>query len=399
METLIKSYGLDYTLFKAMLDATNGIISGSSVLYEFLKSSESSKIKDFKPNDLDILISGRFDIRISMVLTTYLKSLGYTEKSLEKIKGIPSAKHRYESPGIIEVLEFKNKDKTIQIIYIDYINVTKFIPEFFDLSCCMVYWDPKKESIIHLHPEATLKGRMKVINNIDCLKVKQRIQKYEERGFKLCQKLIEDVTFEEDSIYKDILCHDVIGFEDIKIPEFIEKSEDGIVIKCGESYYGFEREYFLEYLKTHFDFTDVKNVFPYDNTINSMISPMQIKFCLDGYYIIIMENAVIYEHTIKDKFSTIVNILKRKDDDRVKIIDGMKIGLDKDFKQLKSEYLKIETKLLEERLKHLKSSNSKPQSPHDLQVEQIRQEVMALRAPLEVAPLPPLPGLPLEIEF
>jgi hypothetical protein len=406
MEELIKSYGLDYKFFKVILSSANGIIAGSSVLYEFLKASKyefsdensevkTSKIIDFKPNDLDIWIEwGGAAGRIGKILETYLESLGYTEKMLEKIIGLPSAHHNYCVSGIANVLEFKNEDKIIQIIYIENIPVRKFISDYFDLSCCMVYWDSLNEKITHFHPEATLKGRMKAIRNEDHLKVKKRIQKYESRGFKLCQKLIEDVTFEEDSIYNDIECYDIIEFEHIKIPQFIEKSKDGIVIKCGESYYGFEREYFLEYLRTHLDLSNYKYRFlSYSSDIRSMTSPMQITFSQKAYFLMSRASDVIYEHINLHELRSSVNILKSKDKDRIKTLEcGFTLSLDKDLNKLVTEINEIETKLLEERLKNLKSSRVQDFKPVVLPVVQV-VDINQVDAAVNLPPLPPLPDL------
>ena len=117
---------------------------------------------------------------------------------------------------------------------------------------------------------------------------------------------------------------------------------------------------------------------------------MQIKFSQQAYFSMNRESDVLYEHVILSEFRSTVKILKSKDKDRTKIVHNINLGLDKDINLFISEINGIETKLLEERLKYIKSLNSKPQ--FELPTVQAAHQ-LPVQIPVGNMDLPVLPRL------
>lgn len=128
--------------------------------------------------------------------------------------------------------------------------LSDYIKRDFDLTCCMAYWDPATGTIKHHYPEFTLKHRTVCIKTEMSPKVRERIKKYEARGFTLCDTMEEPPTIAEDSKWHSTICTDILTFDEQPVSAYLATAGQ-IVIQSGENFYGFKRKEFIKYLRNH----------------------------------------------------------------------------------------------------------------------------------------------------
>lgn len=128
--------------------------------------------------------------------------------------------------------------------------LSDYIKRDFDLSCCMAYWDPATGAINHHYPEFTLKRRTVCIKPEITPKVRERIKKYEARGFTLCETMEEPAAFAADSKWHTTNCTDILTFDEQPVSAYLATAGH-IVVQSGENFYGFKRKEFIKYLRDH----------------------------------------------------------------------------------------------------------------------------------------------------
>lgn len=185
----------------------------------------------------------------------FLKFLrGPTRSCLELAPEVYNDRYSEMLSSIDTVYDYNmNSGKRMQVIVVNGrpgMPLADYIKRDFDLTCCMAYWDPSTGAIHHHYPEFTLKRRTVCIKTEMNPKVRERIKKYEARGFTLCDTMEEPPTIAEDSKWHTTICTDILTFDEQPVAAYLATAGQ-IVIQSGENFYGFKRKEFVKYLRDH----------------------------------------------------------------------------------------------------------------------------------------------------
>jgi hypothetical protein len=272
MESLISSYGIDFKDFQNTITSLNGLVAGSSALAEYLKQEKIDP--GFQPKDLDIFIPGYMEPYTDYILnnTKYMiRSLNIMRYFLTKYGFIENTKFKntfetgYESLKTIQkIVSFNNNDgKEIQLIIVDCNDTTQYILNDFDLSVCISWWDSHTNCFKTINPDTTKRKEMYILEvEPDSERSNSRLQKYISRGFKLidkpCPFIVKPDTRNllSDTKFDSINVIDIFTLEETTIREHLQNSEMNIVIKAGETYYGFKRNTLINYMSNKFIYID-----------------------------------------------------------------------------------------------------------------------------------------------
>lgn len=317
MQQLISSYDINFSEFRIALHQTGGIVAGSAALSAYL--NQEGIDPGFKPNDLDIFIPGikqnvidamgniipnQYYIKSLDTMTKFLAPYGYIKNN--KFNTIRSESYYNTIQGIQNVTGFTNSNnKEIQVIIINSYNIIDHIFKNFDLSVCVSWYCNITNSFKTLNPELTKRKEMfslrletdeKLIT-----KAAIRTEKYIARGFKLINKPCPFINIPDTRIeltnkkFDDIEIIDIFTLDEMPIREYLQKSEWNIVIKAGESYYGFERKDLMNYMKKKS--TTVARIGTVCET------PYNQCITLEGYYQLQYADYSIYE--LKSAYSVL----------------------------------------------------------------------------------------------
>jgi hypothetical protein len=276
MDSIITSYGIAFPGFRQLLRDLDGVVAGSAALAGYLKQEGIEY--NYQPNDLDIFIpdiiqqdvdergytiDDKCHIESLDTMKEFLASYGYIEND----KFDKTITHPWLSPdygninNILKVTSFNNRNnKEIQVIIINTNNIMQYINTDFDLSICISWWDSNKNCFKTMNPDTTKRKEMYFVKNINISDMNEndrmRFEKYISRGFTLINKPCPFTNYPDprelllDAKFSDIEVTDIFTLDDYPIRDYLEKSEWNIVLKAGNTYYGFERRTLMDFMNT-----------------------------------------------------------------------------------------------------------------------------------------------------
>lgn len=309
MQQLISSYDINFSEFRIALHQIGGIVAGSAALSAYL--NQEGIEPGFKPNDLDIFIPGikqnviddmgniipnQYYIKSLDAMAKFLAPYGYIKNN--KFNTVDNEPYYNTIQGIQNVTSFTNKkNKEIQLIIINSYNLIDHIFKDFDLSVCVSWYCNITNSFKTLNPKLTKRKEMYSL----CLETDEkliakavlRVEKYKARGFKLIKKPCPFINIPDSRIelsnkkFDNIEIMDIFTLDEMSIREYLQKSEWNIVIKAGESYYGFDRKDLMNYMNKKS--TTVGRIGKvYETPFNQCIT-------LEGYHQLRYTDYTIYE--------------------------------------------------------------------------------------------------------
>lgn len=300
MESLITSYGINFLHFQRTIKSINSLVAGSSALAAYLEQEGIDP--GFKPNDIDIFVSGKDFIgrNITNELDSFLRVYGFTENNKFDTLDIPTERYYSSLKKIQKVTSFTNKDgKEIQVIIVNVHNLIGFIFKDFDLSACISWWNAYNNTFITMDPDTTKRKEMYLMRvaATDELQAKNKVRagKYIARGFKLIDKPYPFIDSRDprdllsDKKFDDIEVTDIFTLDELSIREHLQKSNLNIVIKSGGAYYAFNRKSLMDYMKKK-----TSNI----STIGQVYeTPFNQCITLEGYNQLTYADYTIYELT------------------------------------------------------------------------------------------------------
>jgi hypothetical protein len=190
MEIILKQFNLPSDEMADVLRNTQSIIAGSAPLCALVNGS-------WIPNDLDIWFHDTYTdtddkntTKFQMINKTFddfFDKYGY--KRLQINRGDIS---EYRNTDLIDIIRridiFKNDDgKTIQLINTRH-PVNNSIQKYFDISCCVSWWDPSLENPLNTYDlNSTIAAKMYSLKSNLTSREKDRLKKYLSRGFQIIQ--------------------------------------------------------------------------------------------------------------------------------------------------------------------------------------------------------------------
>jgi hypothetical protein len=251
MERLITSYGADFTAFNEIIKRKSFLVTGGAALAAYLE--QEGVEYNFKPNRMDIFALEQYVDDIEE-LSSFLIAQGFT------------LVHKLGDQGYTDesyISEFSKNGKYIQIIGVDYIRLTQYILDVFDLSICITWWDGCKGVFETLDPERTRRKEMYImggsLENPE-VHLNLRVDLYVTRGFTLVnlpRPIINCADPRNDTIINDanvawqtITVYDVISLEEHNIKDFLLASPNNILLKSGERYYAFDCYALMKYMNS-----------------------------------------------------------------------------------------------------------------------------------------------------
>ncbi len=276
MNALISSYGIDFHAFQLTLSSVYGVVAGSSALAAYLKQEGIEP--GYEPNDIDIFVpggmqqardergrpvAGQYVIKSLQTMKNFLAPYGFTENDkFGPIDGPIEPNTYSESLNMIQkVTSFTNPaGKEIQVIVINSYNLIDHISKDFDISACISWYDVSSNTFKTFDPDSTKRKEMyfmRVSENDEIHeKNKMRVQKYAMRGFKLIDKPCPFIDARDprdllsDKKLDGIEVTDIFTLDESTMREYLQKTAWNIIIKAGETYYGFNRKALMDYLNT-----------------------------------------------------------------------------------------------------------------------------------------------------
>jgi hypothetical protein len=190
MDTILSSFHLDIATFGELLNATGAIVAGSAALAAYIPNK-------FIPNDLDIWVHSDFFPPSSSLIPcpgvavrhgyTYLFAYFMKHHGYEEVVQPHQSDEEYTSNPVFAILQsiqrFQHPSgKIVQVMHCK-VPVDDIL-ESFDLSVAKTWWCPNS-GLCTEHAESCNAGEMYSLREATTDREKDRIQKYESRGFKL----------------------------------------------------------------------------------------------------------------------------------------------------------------------------------------------------------------------
>lgn len=210
MESILSSFHLDITSFSELLHATNAIVAGSAALAAYMSERSSDA---FQPNDLDIWVRSDFfpcadatlpDHPAVAVRNSHQFLFAYflTQHGYSEVHRPFQSDAEYASNPVFSILRniqrFRHKSGCIiQVMHCNV--VTDAILDTFDLSVAKTWWVPSlhpnfRHGFLHTFDSIALKaGEMYSLREATTEREKDRIQKYEKRGFRLVHTTLPEL--------------------------------------------------------------------------------------------------------------------------------------------------------------------------------------------------------------
>lgn len=274
MEAFIGSYALPYEPFRELMRTTNALVAGSAALSLYLQQEGQA---GFEPGDLDIWVE---DTRQLVASSGAYQQFGnrylfinFLIKNGYNVVCKYEPKAEYESLRIREILSFVNRERKVQVILLAEKDLKGYMREF-DLSVCMSWWDARTERCETLWPE-TLGREMFIggsaashashangclsgglsggLDASHALRQISRIQKYEERGFRLIERPCPAMGKRDGLVGLEELAgkaFDTISYEEVDCAEFLRSSWH-VLLRVGEQFHAFHRNDLAAYLEKH----------------------------------------------------------------------------------------------------------------------------------------------------
>jgi hypothetical protein len=268
MKDLITEYGFNYNCFCTFFSNLDAVISGGAALATYLVANN---LPSFTPSDIDIWVQPPSLLRIADYVIFTSKILRYftdfkyvcssikTGNYADYTESSEKSKHQDNIECVMTFTQ-STSEKTVQVIWLN-VDPYTAINTSFDLSCCTVVWTPSTRRWWTSEFETIERGEMYLLPDITrnnrqvTDKQKARIAKYESRGFKLRPGPPPPIMFRRDPRrFRDdpkITAHDIITLEEHDIKQYVEAYDNNIIIRCGNNYYAYNREYLTEYIEEH----------------------------------------------------------------------------------------------------------------------------------------------------
>lgn len=203
MQSVLASFHLDIRTFSELLNATGAVVAGSAALSAYVAETPNK----FTPNDLDIWVHSDFFAPLGgglappdhpavavrhgyqFLFAYFMKQHGYVEVD----RPVQSDAEYTANPtfAIIRCIQrFQHTSgRCVQVMHCK-VQVDDIL-DTFDLSVAQTWWVPSlhpqhREGFLYsAHSSAALGGLMYMLRNSTTEREKERIKKYEERGFRL----------------------------------------------------------------------------------------------------------------------------------------------------------------------------------------------------------------------
>jgi hypothetical protein len=198
MESILSSFHLDLSSFSELLHATGGVVAGSAALAAYVTGTPNT----FTPNDLDIWVHSDFfpDILTDeqhpciAVRRGYLYLFSYfmRQHGYKEVQRPMQSDTEYKSNPVFAILRciqrFQHPSgRVVQVMHCK-VDVDAILDSF-DLSVAQTWWVPSPHNREgHLYTrdaESVRAGVMYPLRATTTCREKERIQKYEARGFKM----------------------------------------------------------------------------------------------------------------------------------------------------------------------------------------------------------------------
>ena len=258
MDTLINSYGINYTRFRTLLKSTNSMVAGNSALACYLVQERIDS--GAEQCDIDIWVAGDLGVGYTnfKIFRDFLLSSGFKialHAKMDKIYDYGCLNN------IMQIVTFTNlHNKTIQLREIRTHNSLKYIRESFDLSMCITWWNVIDEQFCTAFPTLTKNKQMQLrstFTNALEFETVQRLQKYKKWGFTLigngCPVNIckddREILDCDNLCFNNILAFDTIEFNDVNLKEHLRASEWNIILKTNQTLYAFNRRTLIDLMK------------------------------------------------------------------------------------------------------------------------------------------------------
>ncbi len=246
MESLISSYGIDFTEFRRIMSNPDFLLAGSFALNGYLK--QEGIYSGYEPGDIDIFHT-TYDYspkpHTFNSLLTLLANSGFKDSGkFEKVKS-------YYDCGTITIYRVtsyvNSSGKEIQLISVFANDLVKYIHREFDLSICVSWWDSIENTFKTMNPTQTKRKEMCMVGDKDIYdeKYARRIEKYKSRGFTFVEPpCVAKVTPDNQEGLNDIddEAFDIFNFEDVSIKDYLQQSTWHMILKTGEKFYAFHRK-------------------------------------------------------------------------------------------------------------------------------------------------------------
>ena len=271
MEALIRVYGLPYGPFRELMRTTNALVAGSAALAMYLQ--QDGQEPGFEAADLDIWVEDTRQLVASSGAyqqfgNRYLFINFLVKNGFNVVCKYTSSATDYDPlHRIREILSFVNREgKKVQIVLLEEKNLIGYVRDNFDLSVCMSWWDARTERFENAWPEDTLQREMHMTDasqashasgGLDALAARQisRIQKYEERGFRLVERPCP-ATRKRDGLvgleeFAGQTAFDTISYEEVDCVDFLRATTWNVLLRIGEQFHAFHRKDLAAYLEKH----------------------------------------------------------------------------------------------------------------------------------------------------
>lgn len=328
MEAFIGSYGIPFEDFSKIMNDTDALLAGSSALALYLQQEGIDP--GFKPNDIDIWLEyeepctcrscqkGNKNPELKMTqLVSFLEEFGFKDckKFSEDLFMGEFDDYLYSASlsNIKSVKAYKNADgQEIQIIQARTRNLLDYIKCKFDLSCCVTWWDSKDNIFKTLCPDKTKAKKMynmkdKIASELSDKEL-PRYEKYKSRGFTFVDPLCpfantpDPRSFTDSGVWtkkskkdstviKPIKAFDILTFDKTPIKEYLSESEWNIVIKSGDTFYGFNRRI----LRNIMEKTSKALLTEYKTSVNTYKIPFGYLISYNSMLIMSSSDYSIYE--------------------------------------------------------------------------------------------------------
>lgn len=260
MEAFVSSYQLPYGGFRECLIESRALVAGSAALAMYLQ--QNGVDPGFEPGDMDIwaehttgLLGSSGQSRPSNMdrLSLFLIQQGYNLTTEFE----PQEGEDYNNLHFIaHILSFMHpSEKKVQVILVRQPDILTYIHYYFDLSCCVTWWDPRDETLGTMYPEITKKKQMQIHPSQPIGEREMaRIQKYEERGFSIaespCAALHQQDIRHGVCYLCDTTAFDVFAYDDVNAEAWLRDSPYHILLQVGDQLQAYERNALSDYFGT-----------------------------------------------------------------------------------------------------------------------------------------------------
>jgi len=257
MQFLTAEYDIEYAVFRELLRATEGTVTGSAALAAYLK--QEGQDPGFEPNNLDIYLSTYDDnpFPFQDLFHNYLKLWGWTTNDFGNITYPDNTLKIALRQCFIHPLH----TKTVNLYFIEADDLVDYIKTSFDLSCAATWWNEDEGRFETYDPEVTRRRQLYLGNKLYMVsenELAERYIRYTDYGFTYAdhecpyheEPDLRTTLDDKNYPLRGTMAFDLFAYEDVDACEFLKQSSWNILIKAGETFYAYDRRMLLEYMKT-----------------------------------------------------------------------------------------------------------------------------------------------------